>query len=79
MLEIELNGLLVTPEELSSLLEYLNGKEFLCKKYIGGNKGYLGGEYGYLLGGVSTRVNIRPVDEALYLYLKTFGKQDTMS
>ena len=56
---------------------FLRNKNFLYKDYKGKGNGFAGGEYNYSLVKCDekARVDIQPMNEAVWLYLNTFGKE----
>jgi hypothetical protein len=76
MLEVNISRLYVTPEQLGQVLEVINGLPALDKLYKGAGNGMFGTEYNYELG-KSVPISIVSVPEAVALYLKTFGKEET--
>jgi len=76
MLEVSISQLYITPEQLGQVLEVINGLPTLAKMYRGAGNGMFGTEYNYELG-KDVSINISSVPEAIALYLKTFGKEET--
>ena len=75
---VELKDLVLNADELAELVRFLRGKKFIFRDYVGKGHGYLGEEYNYCFVGHDerNRFEITPMNEALWLYLNTFGKED---
>lgn len=74
---VELKDLVLTASELADLVQFLRDKKFIFRDYVGSGKGYLGEEYNYKFVGHDerNRCEITPMNDALWLYLNTFGKE----
>jgi hypothetical protein len=75
---VELKDLVLTASELADLVQFLRDKKFIFRDYVGSGKGYLGEEYNYKFVGHDerNRCEITPMNDALWLYLNTFGKEE---
>lgn len=75
--QINIKDLVVDAHELAELVRFLRNKKFVYREYKGMGKGYLGDEYAFELVGYDekTRLEITPMNDALWLYLNTFGKE----
>lgn len=75
--QVDIRDLLLTDSEVGELLEFLHDKKFLYRDYVGKDKGFAGSEYDYsfVKAHEKSRVEMRPMDEAIWLYLNTFGKE----
>lgn len=74
---VELKDLVLTADELADLVQFLRNKKFIYRDYVGQGKGYLGDEYNYVFTthDDKNRCEITPMNDALWLYLNTFGKE----
>jgi hypothetical protein len=74
---ISVSNVVLNKDELAELMSFLRSKQFLYRDYQGTGKGFAGGEYdfSFVKCDEKSRVEISPVNEALWLYLKTFGKE----
>jgi hypothetical protein len=75
--QVDIQSVVVTAEELSELTQFLRNKKFMFKDYQGKGNGFAGGEYEFSLVdcGDKNRIEIKPINETLWLYLNTFGKE----
>ena len=75
--QVDVRDLILDAEGLSALTQFLRDKQFLYRDYRGKGSGYAGTEYEYSLVKCDekARMEIKPVNEALWLYLNTFGKE----
>ena len=75
---VELKDLVLTADELADLVQFLRNKKFIYREYVGQGKGFGGEEYGYSLVGhdEKSRCEITPMNDAIWLYLNTFGKEE---
>lgn len=74
---VNVRDLVVSAEELPALMGLLKHNKFLHRDYRGKGNGLGGGEYDYKLVRCDehSRIEIKPVNEAVWLYLNTFGKE----
>jgi hypothetical protein len=74
---ISVANVVLDKDELAELMSFLRNKKFLYKEYKGNDKGFAGGEYDYsfVRCDEKSRVEIMPINEPIYLYLTTFGKE----
>jgi hypothetical protein len=74
---ISVSNVVLDKDELAELMSFLRSKKFLYREFQGSNKGFNGGEYdfSFVKCDEKSRVEISPVNEALWLYLNTFGKE----
>jgi hypothetical protein len=74
---ISVSNVVLDKDELAELRSFLRSKKFLYREFQGSNKGFNGGEYdfSFVKCDEKSRVEISPVNEALWLYLNTFGKE----
>lgn len=74
--KVSIDSLVVNQEELAELMVFLRNKNFLHREYKGKDNGFAGGEWDYMLVKCDekSRVDIQPMNEAVWLYLNTFGK-----
>jgi hypothetical protein len=76
--QVDVKSLILTADELSALTQFLRSKRFMHREYKGNGKGFGGDEYDYKLVRCDehSRIEIKPVNEAVWLYLNTFGKEE---
>jgi hypothetical protein len=74
---VNVNNIVLNKDELAELVSFLRSKKFLHKDYKGGNKGFAGGDYdfSFVKCDEKNKVEIAPINEPVYLYLTTFGKE----
>ena len=75
--KVDIRDVVVDANDLAELVYFLRNKKFIYKDYVGSGKGMDGSDYNYQLVKCNdkSRVEITPVDEGLWLYLNTFGKE----
>lgn len=75
--QVDVKNLVLDKDELAGLMSFLRNKKFLYKDYKGKGNGFGGGEYDYsfVKCDEKSRVEIQPMNEAVWLYLNTFGKE----
>jgi hypothetical protein len=75
---ISVSNAVLNKDELAELMSFLRNKKFLHREYKGSNKGFGDGEYdfSFVRCDEKSRVEIAPVNEAVWLYLTTFGKEE---
>jgi aerobic-type carbon monoxide dehydrogenase small subunit (CoxS/CutS family) len=76
--QVNIQSVVLDADELAELVFFLRSKKFMHKEYVGKDKGFAGGEYDYKLVKCDekARVDIQPVNEKIWLYLNTFGKEE---
>jgi hypothetical protein len=74
---ISVSNVVLDKDELAELMSFLRSKKFLYRDYKGTGKGFDGGEYdfSFVRCDEKSRVEIMPINESIYLYLNTFGKE----
>lgn len=74
---VSLSNVVLNKDELAELTSFLRSKKFLYRDYKGTGKGFDGGEYdfSFVRCDEKARVEISPINEAVWLYLNTFGKE----
>ena len=75
--QVDIKSLVLDKDELAGLMSFLRNKKFVNRDYKGAGKGFGGGEYDYsfVRCDEKARVEIQPMNEAVWLYLNTFGKE----
>ena len=75
--QVSIKDVVLNADELADLTQFLRSKQFMYKDYVGKDKGFCGGEYDYKLVKCDekSRIEITPVNENVWLYLNTFGKE----
>lgn len=75
---VDVTDLVVSAEELPALMAVLKHNKFLIRDYEGKGKGFAGGDYTYKYANHTERerIKVRPIDDAVWLYLNTFGKEE---
>lgn len=78
MFTVDVSDLVVSAEDLPNLMAVLKHSKYILKDYQGKGKGFAGGEYDYKYVSHTERdkIKVKPMDDAVWLYLETFGKQD---
>lgn len=76
--QVDVKDLIVTADQLAELTQFLKNKKFLYRDYRGKGSGFAGSEYEYSLVRCDekSRIEIKPMNEAIWLYLNTFGKEE---
>ena len=74
---VSLSNVVLNKDELAELMYFLRSKKFLYREYKGTGKGFDGGEYDFSLVKCDekSRVEISPVNDTIWFYLNTFGKE----
>jgi hypothetical protein len=74
---VSINNAVLNKDELAELMSFLRSKKFLHREYKGKGNGFAGGEYDFHFVKCDERskVEILPINEAVHLYLNTFGKE----
>lgn len=74
---VDVADLVVSAEQLPALMAVLKHNKFLLKEYEGKGKGFAGGDYIYKYVNHTERdkIKVKPIDDAVWLYLNTFGKE----
>jgi hypothetical protein len=75
--QISIKDIVLDANELADLTKFLRTKQFMYKDYVGKGSGFAGTEYDYKLikCDEKSRVEIHPVNETIWLYLNTVGKE----
>jgi hypothetical protein len=75
---VSVTNAVLNKDELAELVSFLRSKQFLHKEYKGSNKGFGGGDYAFsfVKCDEKSKVEIMPINEPVYLYLTTFGKEE---
>jgi hypothetical protein len=75
--QISIKDIVLDANELADLTKFLRTKQFMYREYVGKSSGFAGSEYEYMLVKCDekSRVEIQPVNETIWLYLNTFGKE----
>ena len=78
MFTVDVSELVVSAEDLPALMAVLKHHKYLYRDYQGKGKGFAGGEYNYSYANHTRgdRIKVKPMDEAVWLYLETFGKEE---
>lgn len=78
MFTVDVSDLVISADELPALMAVLKHNKFLLRDYAGKGKGFGGGEYDYKYVSHIERdkIKIKPMDDAVWLYLETFGKEE---
>lgn len=78
MFTVHIKDLIVDAEQLAEIVSILSNHKFMDKDYRGKGNGFAGSEYDYKLTtcDANGRIDIRPIPEAVWLYLNTFGKEE---
>lgn len=76
--QVDVKGLVLDKDELAGLMSFLRNKKFVHRDYKGAGKGFGGSEYDYsfVRCDEKAKVEIMPMNEAVWLYLNTFGKEE---
>lgn len=74
---VDVSDLVVSAEDLPAIMAVLKHQKFLNRKYVGGNNGFAGGdyEYRYVTHAERDSIKIKPIEDSIWLYLNTFGKE----
>lgn len=74
---VDVADLVVSAEELPALMAVLKHNKFLLKEYEGKGKGFAGGDYNYkyITHAERDKIRVKPMEDAVWLYLNTFGKE----
>jgi hypothetical protein len=74
---ISVANVVLNKDELAELVYFLRSKKFLYREYVGKDKGFDGGEYdfSFVKCDEKSRVEISPINDTIWLYLNTFGKE----
>lgn len=74
---VNVRDLVVSAEELPALMGLLKHNKFLHRDYRGKGNGLGGGEYDYRYAKHNEydQIVIKPIEDAIWLYLNTFGKE----
>jgi hypothetical protein len=74
---ISVSNVVLNKDELAELMSFLRNKKFFYREYKGKDKGFDGGEYdfSFVRCDEKSRVEIMPINEPIWLYLNTFGKE----
>lgn len=79
MFTVDVSDLVVSAEDLPKIMAVLKHNKFLLKEYQGKGQGFAGTEYTYKFINHAERekIKVKPIDDAIWLYLNTFGKEET--
>jgi hypothetical protein len=74
---ISVSNVVLNKDELAELMSFFLSKNFLHREYKCSDKGFAGGEYdfSFVKCDEKNKVEIMPINEPVYLYLTTFGKE----
>jgi hypothetical protein len=74
---VTVTNAVLNKDELAELVAFLRSKNFLHREYKGSDKGFAGGDYdfSFVKCDEKNKVEIMPINEPVYLYLTTFGKE----
>ena len=74
---ISVSNVVLNKDELAELMSFLRNNKFFYREYKGKDKGFDGGEYdfSFIRCDEKARVEIMPINEPIWLYLNTFGKE----
>jgi hypothetical protein len=78
MFTVSVEDLVVSAEDLPALMAILKHNKYLHREYQGKGKGFAGNEYSYSYASHTRgdKIKVKPMDDALWLYLETFGKEE---
>lgn len=76
--QVNIKDIVLDVNEMAELVAFVRGKQFMYKDYVGKERGFNNTEYDYKLVKCDekSRIDIQPVNETIWLYLNTFGKDD---
>lgn len=75
---VTMTNAVLNKDELAELVAFLRSKKFLHRDYKGSNKGFAGGDYdfSFVKCDEKNKIEIMPINEPVWLYLNTFGKEE---